>query len=241
MKDRGELGCALLLVAALVGGGIYLILQAPWLLLGVPLAVITLIVALVVLADVFSDDVLVKTDDAGGFAARRVAFINRLRQALNKQPLLQVPNLRVTFEERQLVKQASQMAAEITAALRNSPVPESERAQLVRQAADVPLNMAQALWRLDRLRRVKNSLDLRTVEGKASRDEMDILDHQVAAEIQRALATLSATPVNLMKLEMAKADRPSERLLSNLSETNQQLRDLSAAYDEVRGKQASSS
>ena len=240
MKDRGELGCALLLVAALIAGGIYLILQAPWLVLGIPLAIIAGIVALLILADVFSDDVLMTTEDPGGFAARRIAFINPLRQSLNKLPLLQVPKMRVTFEERQLVKQTSQVAAEIVKSLADSPVPESERAQLRQQAAEVPQNMAKALWRLDRLRRMKNALDLRMAEGKARRDEMDVLDRQVVAEIESALATLSATPVNLMKLELAKADRPSERLLSNLSEANQQLRDLSAAYDEVRGKQAHS-
>ena len=240
MKDRGELGCALLLVAALIAGGIYLILQAPWLVLGIPLAIIAGIVALLILADVFSDDVLMTTEDPGGFAARRIAFINPLRQSLNKLPLLQVPKMRVTFEERQLVKQASQVAAEIVKSLADSPVPESERAQLRQQATEVPQNMAKALWRLDRLRRMKNALDLRMAEGKARRDEMDVLDRQVVAEIESALATLSATPVNLMKLELAKADRPSERLLSNLSEANQQLRDLSAAYDEVREKQAHS-
>jgi len=240
MKDRGELGCALLLVAALIAGGIYLILQAPWLVLGIPLAIIAGIVALVILADVFSDDVLMTTDDPGGFAARRIAFINPLRQSLHKLPLLQVPKMRVTFEERQLVKQASQVAAEIVKSLAESPVPESEQAQLRQQTIDVPQNMAKALWRLDRLRRMKNALDVRVAEGKTRRDEMDVLDRQVVAEIEGALATLSATPVNLMKLELAKADRPSERLLNNLSEANQQLRDLSAAYDEVRGKQTHS-
>jgi hypothetical protein len=240
MKDRGELGCALLLVVALVAGGIYLIFQAPWLVFGIPLAVIAGIVALVVLADIFSDDVLVTTEEPGGFATRRIAFINSLRQSLDKPPLLQVPKMRVTFEERRLVKQASQVATEIMKSLEDSPVPESERSQLRQQAAEVPLNMAQALWRLDRMRRLRNALDLRTAEGKASRDEMDALDHQVLAEIQNAMATLSATPVNLMKLELTKAERPSERLLGSLSEANQQLRDLSAAYDEVRGKQAHS-
>jgi hypothetical protein len=240
MKNRGELGCALLLVAALIAGGIYFILQAPWLVLGIPLAIIAGIVALVILADVFSDDVLMTTEDPGGFAARRIAFINPLRQSLNKLPLLQVPKMRVTFEERQLVKRAAQVAAEIVKSMADSPVPESERAQLRQQAAEVPQNMAKALWRLDRLRRMKNALDLRLAEGKARRDEMDVLDRQVVAEIESALATLSTTPVNLMKLELAKADRPSERLLSNLTETNQQLRDLSAAYDEVREKQAHS-
>lgn len=240
MKNRGELGCTLLLVAALMAGGIYLILQAPWLVLGIPLAIVVGIVALVILADVFSDDALMVTEDPGGFAAKRIGFINPLRQALNKPPLLQVPKMRVTFEERQLVKRAAQVAGEIIKSLADSPVAETERAELRQQAAEVPQNMARALWRLDRLRRVKNALDVRVADGKARRDEMDALDRQVVAEIEGALATLSATPVNLMKLELTKADRPSERLLSNLSETNNQLRDLSAAYDEVRGKQAHS-
>jgi hypothetical protein len=241
MKDRGELGCALLLVGALIAGGIYLILQAPWLVLGVPLAIFVGILVLLVLADVFSDDVLVATEEPGGFAARRIAFINPIRQSLNKAPLLQVPKLRVTFEERQFVKQASQLATEIMKSTGSSPISEAERAQLRRQAVDVPVNMARALWRLDRLRRIRNAQNLRTEEGKARHDELGNMDRQVLAEIQNALATLSATPVNLMKLELTQAERPTDRLLSNLSETNQQLHDLSSAYDEVRGTQAHSS
>ena len=241
MKDRGELGCALLLIAVVAAGGIYLLLQAPWLLIAVPLAIVAGVIALLVLSDVFSDDVLVASDEQGGFAARRIAFVNRLRLAANKPPLLQVPRMRVTFEERQMVKQASQLAAQILKSLPSSPVPETDRGPLRQQASDIPLNMAQALWRLERLRHTRNTLDVRTPEGKTNRDEMDALDRQVVAQMQQALATLSGTPVNMMKLEVAQADRPAQRVLSNLSETNQQLRDITSSYDELRGKQARSS
>ncbi len=235
MNNRGEFGCALLLVAAVVAGGIFLVIKAPWLLLAGPAAFVLCVIALIALADVFNDNVLVASDEPGGFTARRVALVNRLRRALNKPPLLQTPRARVTYEERQMVKQASQLTEQIMKTLPGSPVPESERAPLRQQAAEVPQNMARALWRLSRLRRVRNSLDLRTPEGKANRDEMDGLDRQMVAELQRALATLSGTPVNLMKLELAQADRPAQRLLGDLNEANSQLRDLASAYEELRG------
>ncbi len=240
MNNKGELGCALLLLAVVVGGLIFVLVKAPWLLLAIPAAFVLIVIALVVLSDVFNDNVLVASDEQGGFTARRIALINRLRTALNKPPLLQTPRARVSYEERQMVKQASQLAVQILKALPSSPVPESERGPLRQQAVDVPGNMAQALWRLSNLRRVRNTLDLRTPEGRANRDEADRLDQQMVAEMQRALATLSGTPVNLMKLEMAKAERPAQRLLADLNEANSQLRDLSSAYQELHGTQGSS-
>lgn len=242
MKDRGELGCALLLVAllgvGLVGGVLFLIAQAPWVLLAAPLALAAAIIALFVLADATSDDVLMKSDEPGGFTARRISVVNGLRKSLNKTPLLQVPNSGVTFEERQMVKQGARVAGEIAAALRHSGAPVSDRDQILRQAADVPANMAQALWRLDRLRRIARALDPRTDEARTRREEVAGLERQILAQMQHALDTLSTVPVNLVKLELAQADRPAERLLGALNETNQQLRDVSVAYKEIRGGQA---
>ncbi|MCL5997567.1 MAG: hypothetical protein M1546_16155 [Chloroflexi bacterium] len=241
MNNRGELGCALLLVvgllALLVAGVAFVLTQAPWLLIAGPLALIAAVVGLVVLVDVFNDDLLMTSDEPGGFTAWRLAQINRLRAGLNKQPIWQVPKNRVTFEERQLVKQAVRLSAEIVSALRNSQALVSERASVKQQANDVPANMVKALWRLDRLRRVSRSIDMRTEEGRRNREEMTVMENQILAGMKHALDTLSTLPVSLMKVEMAQADRPAERLLTELSETNKQLRDVSAAYEEVRGTQ----
>ena len=241
MNNRGELGCALFLVVVVLAGGIFLVIKAPWLLLAGPVAFILIILALIALADVFNDNVLVSSDDPDGFAARRISLVNRLRSAINKPPLLQVPRARISYEERQLVKSASEMTVQILKTLPGSPVPESERIVLRQQAIEVPQNMAQVLWRLSRVRRIRNTLDLRTSEGKSDREEMDRLDHQLLTELQTALATLSGTPVNIMKLEQAQADRPSQRLLSDLSDANQHLHDISTAYEELHGTRASSS
>jgi hypothetical protein len=238
MKDRGELGCALVLLALLAAGVIYVLSQAAWLLIAAPIALVIAIVALLVLADVTSDDVLMASEEPGGFTAWRVSTLNNIRRALNKPPLYQVPKNGVTFEERQLVKQAARVAGEIASALRNSRAPVSDRDQIRMQAGDVPANMAQALWRLDRVRRTARALDPRSEQTRATREEIAGVERQILDEMQRALATLSTIPVNLVKLEMAQADRPAERLLGELNETNQQLRDVSAAYKEMRGGQA---
>jgi hypothetical protein len=237
MKNRGELGCALVLVAALVVGVIYLISQAPWLFLAAPVALVLVVLAIAVLADVTSDDVLMTTEEPGGFVASRVSMINRLRRAVGKPLMWQAPKNGVTFEERQMIKQAVRLSGDILNTLRNSPTSVSDRDLIRQQADEIPGNMVQALWRLDRLRRVSRALDPHSEQSRQQRDEMQAMEHQVLAGMQHALDTLSAIPVSLMKVEMAQADRPVQRLLANLSETNQQLRDLSATYDELRNGQ----
>jgi hypothetical protein len=233
-SNRGELGCALVVVVAVLAGIVFLIAQAPWLVIGVPIAVVLAIVALVLLANVVSDDVLVASEEPGGFAAKRIAFINKLRAAMNKQPMWQVPELGVNFEERQIVKRASQLAAQVAATLKTSPTPESVRSLIAQQASDIPANLVAALWRLSRLRRTARSFDLRTELGRQRRDEIAGLEHGVLAEMQRALDTLSGIPVGLMQTEQARADRSVERLAADLNEANQQLQELSATYEELR-------
>jgi hypothetical protein len=222
-------------LALLIAGIVFVLTQAPWLLIAGPLALIVAVVGLVVLAEVFSDDVLVATEEPGGFTATRLAQINRVRAALGKPTVWQVPKNGVTFEERQLVKQAARISAEIANALKTSPTQVAERSSILQQANEVPGNMVNALWRLDRLRRVSRAIDLRTEEGRRSRDEITAMENQMVAGMKQALDTLSTIPVGLMKVELARAERPAERLLSELSETNKQLRDVSAAYEEVRG------
>lgn len=237
MKDRGELGCGLLLIVGLIAGGIYLLTIAPWLFIGVPVAIIGVILALLVLADVTTDDVLITSEDQGGFAARRVQWLNQIRAAFGKTALLQVPKLGVTFDERQMVKQATRVAGEVAATLRNSTTMASQRIEIKQQIEDVPANMALALWRLDRTRRMARSMNIITEEGRRSREELGTIEKQILLQMQSALDVLSAVPANLMRIEMAQSGTPNERLLTGLDETNQQLRELSAAYDEVRSKQ----
>ena len=242
MKEQGGngAGCALIVIAALIGTAILIVAYAPWLLLAIPAAIVMAAIAVIFLADVVSDDVMVACEEPGGYEAWRISMLNPVRQAFHKPPLLQVPKLRVTYEERQLVKQASKLASGIAASLRNNSTAGADRAQLLAQANELPANMAGALWRLDRLRKMERAIDVRISRGQQTRDEMVALEKQIVAEMQRSLETLSAIPLSLMKVEVAQVERPTDRLLSSLSEANQHLRDISSAYNELHGTQGGS-
>ncbi|MCL4507867.1 MAG: VENN motif pre-toxin domain-containing protein [Chloroflexi bacterium] len=237
-EQRGsDIGCALIVIAALIAGAIFVIAYAPWLLLAAPAAVVVAVLALVILSDITSDDVMVASEEPGGYDGWRISVLNPVRQAFHKAPLLQAPKLRVTYEERQIVKQASKLAAGVAASLQADSSAGEDRKQMQAQASEIPVNMANTLWRLDRLRRMERAIDVRSPEGQQSRDAMIVLEKQIVADLQRGLDALAALPVNVMKVELAQMGRPAERLLASLSETNQHLRDVSASYDELRGTQ----
>lgn len=237
MKNRGELGCGIIAIVAVIAAGVYLLLNAPWFLLAIPAGLVAIIVALLALADITTDDVIVTTEEQGGFTSTRLKWLNKARKALGKTQMLQVPKLGVTFEERQLIKQATKIATEVAATLKSSNALTADHAQLKQQIDDVPANMARALWRLDRTRRMARALNINTQEGKRSREELSEIERQILKQMENALTVLGGLPVNLMRVEMARTDAPNERLLTSLDETNRQLLDLTAAYDEVRGRQ----
>ena len=240
MNDRNgsNAGCALIGIVVLIAIGIVVIAFAPWLLVAVPLIIISVVISLVLLADVTSDDVLVNSEELGGYNAWRIKMLNPLRRAFTKPPLLQVPSVRVTYDERQMVKQASKLTTAIAAALKANPSIGADSARILEQANEVPANMATALWRLCRLRSIKRTVDARLQDGLTNQTDMVALDQQIIAEMQRSLASLEQLPVSLMKMEIQQTDRPVQRLLAELNETNQHLRDIDAAYADLRGAQA---
>ncbi|HEY3289760.1 MAG TPA: hypothetical protein VGK87_06500 [Anaerolineae bacterium] len=240
MNDRNSsnVGCALFAIVALIAIGIVVIAVAPWLLVVVPLVIISVIVCLVLLADVTSDDVLVNSDEPGGYDAFRIRLLNPLRRAFTKPPLLQVPRVRVTYEERQMVKQAVKLTVAIAAALKNNKAIGADGAAIQQKADEVPANMAKALWQLDRLRRVKRTVDERLQTSNANQPDIVSIDRQIVAEMQRSLDALSQVPVNMMKVELQQDSRPAERLLADLNETNQHLRDIDSSFSDIRGAQA---
>jgi len=240
MNDRNgsNAGCALIAIVVLIAIGIVVIALAPWLLIAVPLIIISVVVSLILLADVTSDDVLVNSEELGGYNAWRIKLLNPLRRAFTKPPLLQVPSVRVTYDERQMVKQAAKLTTAIATALKANPSVGASSTQILQQANDVPANMAKALWRLDRLRRVKRTVEERLQDGLTNQTDMVAMERQIVAEMQRALVALEQIPISLMKVEIQQTDRPMERLLAELDETNQHLRDIDAAHTDLRGVQA---
>ena len=210
---------------------LFLLSEAPWLLVAVPLAIVGLFLVL----DIFRDDAFLTSDNQHGLTAGHARYLTAVRRLMGKAPVLLVPDSQINADERRVVKRAAKLAGEVTAALRQSPVPPDQRASLEQQAGEAPANIANALWRLARLRRIRKSADSKTPQGRATMDEIKNLESELLAEMAHSLDVLAEVPLSLLKVELARTDRSAERLLANLSESNQKLQDLSAAYREMNG------
>ena len=235
MDNKGGSGCAILaLVGLCAGAGVvtYLVFtQASWLLWAVP----ALIALLLVVADVFRDDAFLAAEQPTGFTAWHAAMLTRIRRLIGKPAIQLVPQTMISPDERLLVKRATKLAGEVLSALRQSPVPETQRSQVVQQTEDVPANIAKALWRLARLRRIKRSADPKTEQGQQTAGEIAALEQSLLAEMSHSLDVLAAVPMNMVRVELAKDTRHAEQVLADLNESNSKLQDLSEAYRELGG------
>ena len=238
MQDKGGAGCAILSLIGLCAGMSFLAYlvatQAGWLLLAVP----ALLLALLAVADVFRDDAYLAADQPGGFTAWHAATLTRIRKWIGKPAIHVVPQLGVSTEERLLVKRAVKLAGEVLASLRQGATPETQRALLAEQAEVAPANIAGALWRLARLRRIKRAADPKTDQGRETIQQITALEKDVLAGIHQSLDVLAAVPMNMVQVELARDTRRAEQLLSDLNESNSKLEDLSSAYRELGGDSA---
>lgn len=238
MQDKGGAGCAILALIGLCAGMGFLaclvVTQAGWLLLAVP----ALLLALLAVADVFRDDAYLAADQPGGFTAWHAATLTRIRKWIRKPAIHVVPKLGVSTEERLLVKRAVKLAGEVLASLRQSATPETQRALLAEQAEVTAANIAGALWRLARLRRIRRAADPQTDQGRETIQQITALEKDVLAGIHQSLDVLAAVPVNMARVELARDTRRAEQLLSDLNESNSRLQDLSSAYRELGGDSA---
>jgi hypothetical protein len=58
--------------------------------------------------------------------------------------------------------------------------------------------------------------------------------NQLRSEMQHSVEVLSSISISLVKVQLAHDDLATDRLLADLNESNQRLRDLSASYHETR-------
>ncbi len=238
MQNKGGAGCAILaLIGACAGMSLLawlVVTQASWLLLAVP----AFLLALLALADVLRDDAYLAADQPGGFTAWHAATLTRIRAWIGRPAIHVVPQLGVSTEERLLVKRAVKLAGEVLASLRQGATPETQRALLAQQAEAVPGNIAGALWRLARLRRIKRAADPKTDQGRETIQQITALENEMLAGINQSLDRLAALPMNMVQVELARDIRRAEQLLSDLNESNSKLEDLSSAYRELGGDSA---
>jgi hypothetical protein len=168
-------------------------------------------------------------------AALYSVIFNPIRRSRGIRPLRVIP---FTDDEHRgeidLLERADYLAREVREALKHSPVAEIRQATFERQAREVPDNIANALWKLARLRRLHTSIDTLSDQADQNRQALIDLENKLLAEMTNSVELLAAIPVSLMKVELTRGDRATDRLLTDLDESNKRLVDLSAAYAESK-------
>lgn len=138
--------------------------------------------------------------------------------------------------ESQYADDARRLVNEIKGALKTCPLAYDQKSEVLRQVRDIPANVTRALHKLHRLRRIKK-IAKRANGATNAADvlaEITLMEDQVVSELRRAHETLLSVPVSLMKVDAARGERTLDRIIAELSETNQRLNDLADSYGEVR-------
>ena len=223
--------------AALVGvtgvavGLIALISQLP----GLLLADVAVLVLLGVLADALRRrTAYIAKDQPGWLTTLHVALINSIRKSFDQPRLWIIPEQHVESDERAMLTHANRLVDEIGDALKYSPLPVAKRASFERQTRQVPGNLSKALWKLARLRRIAESIDAEYDKEGHKHQELATMAGQLHDEMLHSLELVSSLSISLVKVQLAHDDLSTDRLLADLDDSNQRLRELSASYAEVK-------
>lgn len=221
-------------LASVVGvtvGLIALIAQWP----GLLLTDVVVMLLLGILADALRRPALYLAQDKPGRLTRaRVELINSLRKAFGQPRIWLIPENHIESDERAMQTHAARLVYEIDDALKCSPLPPEKYASFERQTRQVPGNLNRALWKLARLRRLAESIDYEYDKEGQQHQELEAMTAQLHGEMRHALELVSSLSISLVKVELAHDDLSTDRLLADLNESNQRLRDLSASYAEVK-------
>lgn len=141
--------------------------------------------------------------------------------------------------ETQYADDARKLVKEIKESLKTCPLDSEQKSQMLRQVRDVPDNVVRALNKLHRLRRIKKIAKRSEDVTNASDvlNDIKLMERQIVVELRRTHETLLSVPVSLMKVDTARGERNLDRMIAELSETNQRLNDLADSYGDLRAKQ----
>lgn len=222
-------------IVSITVGLIALIAQWPALLL----ADVVVMLMLGALADALRRRTLViAKDKPSRITKTRVALLNAIRKAFSQPSIWLVPDEHIESDERAMLSHAARLVYEIDDALKCSPLPPEKYGAFERQTRQVPENLDRALWRLARLRRLAEVIDYHYDSDGQRHQELESMTQQLRGEMQHSLELVSSLSISLVKVELAHHDLSTDRLLVDLNESNQRLRDLSASYLEVKEQRA---
>lgn len=229
-SPRAAIVGSLIVIAGLIG----FLAPAPWLL---AVDAVATVVSLVVADALRRRGHYVAREKPGGLTAAHLALMNPIRTAYGRPPLWLIPARCIETDERDMVEHANRLAAEIRDTVKDSPLPARKRSSFEQQAGEVPHNLEMALWKLARLRRIAASIDYRYDQDGHKHQEIELMVNQLRGVMQHSVEVLSSISISLVKVQLAHDDIAADRLLADLNESNQRLKDLSASYAEVKNGQ----
>jgi hypothetical protein len=140
------------------------------------------------------------------------------------------------MKESRLGHSAHHLVSEVDEAVRHCSIPKAKQKILKQQAREISDNITSALWKLYHLRKIRQ---LATGVGGTSYtahviSESTEMERKLLYEIDRSLEVLFSVPLSLMKVGLAQAERTADRLLAELRETNERMRDIASSYDDMK-------
>lgn len=137
--------------------------------------------------------------------------------------------------ESQYVTDARKLVDEIKETLKTSPLDNEQRAAVLRQVRDVPDNVAKAVQKLHQLRRLKKiAKRAEDTDTEVVLNDIKEMEQRIQSELRHTHETLLSVPVSLMKVDTARSDRNLDRVVTELSATNQRLNDIASTYDDMK-------
>jgi hypothetical protein len=158
-----------------------------------------------------------------------VPSVNRINRVLGRSPIYYVPaDMEHVKDEYQLVHDSLGLMRDVESSLKRNPTLSAQSKRSIQaQIEHIPPNLITSVKQLEHLRRIAKTAD------KYQRDEIDQMDFKLQVQIQHSLQMLKSIPIELMKIELASTDRTVKRLVNDLTETNDKLRDLGASSIEL--------
>jgi hypothetical protein len=174
-----------------------------------------------------------RSDSASNGRTSEREAVGNLGRGAARDP---IDDARREKRENQYAADARKLVEEIKETLKTSPISAQQKAALLAQVREIPDSAARALRKINRLRKIRdiaNRMPHSDTVAQTLRD-IDALERQLFVELQRMRETLLEISVGLMRVDAARGDKSLDRLVAELSETNQRLSDLADSYGDVK-------
>jgi hypothetical protein len=150
------------------------------------------------------------------------------------------------LKEARFAHSANHLVAEVREAVKHCAIPSAKQKVLKQQAREIADNITGALWKLHHLRKIRQlAAGMGGTWGGSVKtgsyaahiiSETTEMERQLLQEIDRSLEVLFSVPISLMKVGLAQGERTADRILAELRETNERMRDIAATYDDMKAR-----